>query len=705
MTETDSAVDDFHAQLARGSWKRRLPMFRQTELAECGHACIAMIANYFGHEVDLTYVRTSYPPSVRGSRLSRIIEIAEKLGLQSRAIRVELDQVRSLSGPTILHWDESHFVVLKEVSGKKFVIHDPSHGIRQIGEEELSRHFTGVALEVRPGPAFSVSRAKIDRISLRSLFSDVTGLVPALSYIAVLAVALEATTITAPFLLQWVIDQVIVAGDRDLLVVLASGFCALVLFSSGVAAARSWAVATLGAAISVHWAVNLFRHLMKLPLSWFDRRQVGDVVFRFSSLQTIQRTMTTQFVATMLDGLMSVAVLLVLVIYNINLAMLVAIVFACYTVLRTTLFAHLRSAGERQIVMGARQQTALLESIRGAMTIKIGNAQGERAAKYANASVNAANSDISVQKLSILFTLGDQLIFGVGRVATIYLAAISVLDTRMSTGMLVAFMAYADMFSNRSAALVDRLVDVRMLRLHAERVADIAHAETEANFQGKGGAPKNTATLELVNISYRYGPDEPWILKDLSILIEAGESLAITGPSGCGKTTLAKIILGLLQPSEGAVYLDGKDIRSIGLESYRNIIGAVMQDDTLFAGTIAENIALFNADFDHASIQAAARIACIHDEILLLPLGYQTLVGDMGSTLSGGQRQRIMLARALVRGPSILVLDEATSHLDGMRERAINAAIRSSSATRILIAHRLETIQSADRIVTLGRTI
>jgi ATP-binding cassette subfamily B protein RaxB len=291
--------------------------------------------------------------------------------------------------------------------------------------------------------------------------------------------------------------------------------------------------------------------------------------------------------------------------------------------------------------------------------------------------------------------------FGIGRVAMIWIAATLALDGKFSAGMLIAFIAYADQFTSRAAGLIDKCVDFRMLKLHAERVADIALTAPEKRAETAWNGPIPEASIELCNVSFRYAEGEPWILKNCILRIEAGESVAIVGPSGCGKSTLAKIVLGLLEPTEGEVRFGGIDIRKLGLDSYRQWIGAVMQDDQLFAGSIADNIGFFDPETTPVRVEAAARLAVIHDDIMAMPMGYQSLVGDMGSSLSGGQKQRVILARALYRRPKLLMLDEATSHLDVEREHIVNEAIRRLKTTKIVIAHRTEAIRMTSKVFSL----
>lgn len=681
-------------------WRRRLPMFLQTEAAECALACLAMVAAYRGHDVDLAGLRRRYATSLKGATLSQLMAMASGLSLTPRPLKLDMDHLPQLRTPCVLHWDMNHFVVLQRVTASHAVIHDPAQGVRKLSLADVAQHFTGVALELLPGADFAPTKAR-QAISLRALTGSVQGIVPALVQILVLALALEVFALAGPFYLQWVMDQVLVSADRDLLSLLALGFLGVTIFSALITAARSWAVTWLGATINVQWASNLFRHLICLPLDWFEKRHIGDVVSRFGSVQTIQRTLTTQFVGSLLDGVMSLVTVVVMGFYSAWLTLLVAALFLVYGMTRWAYFTPLRRANEEQIVYAARQQSELLESIRGEMSIKLANKQDERLARYANATVATTNRDIGIQRLTIGFTLGNQLLFGIGRVVLIWLAAKLALDNKFSAGMLIAFMAYADQFVSRGASLIDKAVDFHMLRLHAERLADIALATPETMNEVTWHGPTPEANIELRNVSFRYSDSDPWIIRDCSLRIEAGESVAITGPSGCGKTTLAKLVLGLLEPTEGEVRFGGIDIRKLGVTTYRQWVSAVMQDDQLFAGSIADNIAFFDPAMSMDRIVSAAQLAAIHDDIMVMPMGYQSLVGDMGSTLSGGQRQRVVLARALYRQPRLMVLDEATSHLDAQREYHINTAVAQLNVTRVLIAHRMETMQSAQRVVVL----
>ena len=689
-------------------WRRRLPVMLQTQAAECGLACVGMIASYHGRDLDLVSLRRRFSPSLKGATLNDVMLMAYRLGLASRALRLELDELGKLRRPCILHWDMNHFVVLKSVSRSGITIHDPARGVRDVPLAEVSNHFTGVALELMPSPSFARARER-ESISMATLIGGVTGIRAAFAQVLLLSVALEVFGIVTPFYMQWVMDQVLVSADADLLTLLGIGFLLVVLFQNAVAALRSWVVTWFSSLLGVQWTANVCSHLFRLPMTYFEQRHIGDVVSRFGAIGTIQGTLTTQFVGALLDGAMAIVTLAMLFVYSPTLTWLVLGLFAAYGAIRWLAYRPFRQANEEHIVYAARAESNLLESIRGVQAIKLANKQEARVATYANAVVETTNKNVVIQRLSIGFSTLQGVISGAGRVALVWLAAKQVIDGQFSAGMLVAFVSFADQFMARGAGLIGTVIDFRMLRLHGERLADIVLTDAEVDMEAKAarapaaGGHAAAPAIDVRDVRFRYTETEPWVLDGCSFSIAPGESVALVGPSGQGKTTMAKVLLGLLTPEHGSVRVDGIDIRKLGLHQHRELIGCVMQDDILFAGSIADNIGFFDPQPDQARIEEAARLAQIHDDIAAMPMGYQSLVGDMGSSLSGGQCQRVLLARAFYRKPAILVLDEATSHLDVERERLINDAVRAMNITRIIIAHRPETIRSADRVVELAR--
>jgi len=685
------------------SFSRSTPVVLQTEAAECGLACLAMIVGHHGHRIDLATLRGRHAVSLKGSTLADLMRLAGNLHLSPRPLRVELEHLQELKLPCVLHWDFNHFVVLTRVAGARVTVHDPAAGRRDLTLKECSKHFTGVALELAPTTDFA-ARTERQRVRLATLVGRLPGLGGTLAKILVLALVLQVFLILGPFFMQWVVDQAIVAQDRDLIAVLGGGFLLLAVIQAGVTALRGWVLMVLGTTLNLQLVSNLFRHLIRLPMSWFERRHLGDVVSRFESLNAIQRTLTASFLEALVDGVMVLLTLVMMLLYSVKLALIGGAAAALYALLRFALYRPFRQASEEQIVRMAKQQSHFLETVRGMQSIKLFSREVPRTSTWQNLAVDQFNAGIRAQRLGILYQGLNGLLFGIENVVTIWLGALLVLDgSGFSVGMLLAFVSYKTQFVQRIANLVEKALELRMLGLHTERVGDVALSAPEPHDAGSAleRLPADGA-IEVKGLSFRYADNEPPVLDGIDLRIETGESVAIVGPSGCGKTTLVKLLLGLLQPSAGSIELGGVGLSNLGLARYRSVVASVMQDDQLFAGSIAENICFFDPQPDHARIEQCARLASVHDDIQAMPMAYNTLVGDMGTVLSGGQRQRVLLARALYRDPKILVLDEATSHLDVAREREVNAAIRALKLTRIIVAHRPETIASADRTIVLG---
>ncbi|MDQ1215029.1 peptidase domain-containing ABC transporter [Pantoea anthophila] len=685
------------------SFRQKLPVLRQTQAAECGLTCIGMIAGFYGHHIDMVSLRQRFPTSLKGSTLANVMSFAQNLGLGSRAVRLELDELNKLKLPCILHWDMNHFVVLKGITKNKLIIHDPARGVRKVVMDEVSDSFTGVALELYPVATFEKKDEK-KSISMLSLIRNVSGIGSAFMQVALLSVALEFFGIITPFYMQWVIDQVLVSADRDLLTLLGVAFICITLFQNLITALRSWVTTWFSSMLSVQWSSNLCAHLLGLPLNYFEERHVGDILSRFGSISTIQNTLTGRFISSVFDGVMALVTLGVIFTYNATLTFVVLGLFLLYALIRWISFEPFRRANEDQLMASAVVQSQLLESIRGVQAIKLNNKQDLRVSTYTNETVESTNKGITTQKLSIGFSTLQGTISGIGKIVLIWLAASQVLDGNFTSGMLVAFISFSDQFISRSAGLINALIEFKMLRLHGERLSDIVLSEKEQNMESHVALAeeKGPVRIDISALSFRYSANDPEIFTDFNLSIAAGESVAIIGPSGQGKTTLAKLLLGLLKPDAGCISVNGVDYTKLGMTCYRDLIGSVMQNDMMFAGSIMDNISFFDSNLDRQRVESAARIAQIHNDIIAMPMGYNSMVGDMGSSLSGGQAQRIILARALYRQPRILILDEATSHLDVARESAINDAIRHMSITRVIIAHRPETILSADRILMIN---
>ncbi|MFP0318129.1 peptidase domain-containing ABC transporter [Acinetobacter baumannii] len=683
---------------------RTVPVILQTESSECGLACLAMIAGYYGYESDLLTLRQKHPISQKGATLATLVKIANKLHLTTRPLKLELDELNQLRLPCILHWDLNHFVILKNVSPAKITIVDPAFGERVFTYDQASSHFTGIALELWPDSNFE---EKKDKTSIRifKLFGEIRGLWKSLGQILILALVLEVFSLVSPFFMQWVIDHTIVSADLNLLTTLALGFGLLMLLSSLISLLQAWVVMHMATTLNVQWKANIFHHLVNLPTNFFQKRHLGDVISRFSSIDAIQRTLTTSFITAILDGLMTIFTLILMFIYSVKLACIALISMLMYIIIRWIWYYPLRRATEDQIVHGAKQSTHFMETMRGIKTIKQFEKQDYRQATWLSLFVNQINAGLTTQKLNIMFGFVNTLLFGLQNIIIVWLGATLVIEGEFTVGILMAFIAYKNQFGDRVTSLIDKYVEVRMLSLHGERLADIVLTDQEKTdnylFVPESSELQKTE-IDVKSLRFRYSEEESWIIHGINFNIPEGQSVAIVGSTGCGKTTLMNLLLGNLNPEHGEIKIGGQSIKSLGSNRLRNFIAYVAQDDVLFAGSILENISFFDDSVQQDWVEQCAKMASVHDEIMAMPMGYQTLVGDMGNILSGGQKQRILLARALYRKPKILFLDEATSHLDIIKEKEINDMIKSLNITRIIIAHRPETISSVDRIIALN---
>ncbi|HEY8384265.1 MAG TPA: peptidase domain-containing ABC transporter [Microvirga sp.] len=685
----------------------RLPLIIQSEAAECGLACLAMVASYHGHEVDLNALRRRFSVSLKGSTLKDVLLMAQRMGMTGRGLRLEIEQLPELALPAILHWDMNHFVVLKDANSRGITIHDPAFGERRYSLDEVGRHFTGIALELTPTAQFECKK-ETTRLELGALWGQIRGLKRALGQALVLSLVLQTVVLASPFYMQLAVDEAAMKGDEGLLVALAIGFGLFTLINIAADWLRSHVLLNLGSALNFRMGANLFHHLLRLPMDWYEKRHIGDLVSRFRSLDPIRTLISEGLVAAAVDGLMAVLTLGMILIYSPKLAGVVLAALVLYGLLRLALYRTLRRHQEELIHAGAKEQTSFIESARAIQSIKIFGRETDREGVWQNRYADWIRRGVVLGRFTIGFRSANQLIYGLENVLVIYLGAKAAIAGDMTIGMLFAFMAYKEQFLDKATNLIEQGIEYKMLDLHLQRLGDIALAEREPGLDREGLIERPIAGgIALKGIGFRYAETEPLVLDNADMNVEPGEFLAITGPSGGGKTTLLKIMIGLFRPSQGQVLVDGVPLEHIGARTLRPQIGVVMQDDHLLSGSIAENICFFDTTIDVTWMRECAAIAGIDDEIMAMPMNYNTLIGDMGTTLSGGQRQRVLLARALYRRPRILFMDEGTSHLDLDKEREVNRALATLKITRIVIAHRPETIRAADRVVVLrnGRLV
>ena len=682
----------------RFSGAKTLPMIHQAEASEGGLACLAMIANYHGYRTDLNELRREHSVSMKGATVRSLLKVANVLGLAGRPVRIELSALPRLRRPAILHWNLNHFVVLQSIDKQGAVIHDPAFGIRRVEQAELSKRFSGMAVEFQPTADFSRKEAP-ERLRLSDFWRRTTGLRGSLFQTMVLSIALQFFVIASPFYLQLIVDEAIAKGDHDLLIVLAVAFAMLQAINISTAALRSFVLMYLGNQFSFQMAVSLFRHLVRLPLPYFEKRQMGDIMSRFESLTPVHELITKGIVASLIDGLMAILTLTMIFVVNSTLALVVLAAALLYLMLRLVMFRRFRRRNMAAIQARARENSNFIETLRAVQTVKLFGKEEERQTLWTNLHAETVSARAQVERLDIIFEGSKMALFGAENILVVYLAAVAVLENQMTIGMIYAFLSYKRQFEAKFGLLIEQAIKFRMLELHLERLGDIGLTDKEDLVTASANPVEPIeGRLTIQGVSYRYGVGDEWVLSNVSFEIRGGEHVALVGPSGGGKTTLAKLILNVFEAQRGKILLDGLPITALSKHRYRSLFGTVMQEDVLFSGSVAENIAFFDDKADRDKIVRCAHAAALHDDILKMPMQYDSLIGDMGNNLSGGQRQRLLLARALYRDPKILVMDEGTSALDVATERYVNDEIAKLSITRITIAHRPETIRYADRV-------
>lgn len=681
--------------------KRKIKLIRQAEVAECGLACLAMVSSFYGLDVDLNVLRNRFSASLRGMSLRSIIDVADKLNLSPRPVKVDLEDLPSLKLPAILHWDMSHFVVIESISRKKALIHDPNGKTAWLNIGLVSQHFTGVALELTPSREFEPITIR-QNLKISQLWSGMTGAKRALFQTLILSVLIQTFAALGPYYGQIAIDSALPDEDYDLLSTLAAAFLIVAIANMVSSLLRSSVLTSTGAVFGAGLSSNIARKLFRLPIDWFSRRQIGDILSRFQSVGPLRQMVAEDGPSSIIDGVFAAFTLCLMLFYSKTLASIAVFSFISYLVLKLLTYNSQRNAQESAIVAAGKEQSFMIESVNGIRSLRLSSAEVIRHSLWKNRMHESVNFMILNQRIINWQLSIKNFILASENILSIWISIRLIINGSFTLGMLFAFIAYKSQFLSTSFSFVDKAFSFRMLSLHLDRLSEIAFADDDLVFKNiTDCTSKLCGSIELRDVSYRYGAAEPKVLNGVCFRVAPGESVAITGPSGAGKSTLANIMLGLYQPSEGEVLIDGVPLSIFGRRNYFSQVAAVLQDDALFSGSILENIAMFDENPDVTRVQKAAQIAAIHEDVMAMPMKYKTVLGGMNSSLSGGQKQRVILARAIYRSPKILIMDEATSHLDKDNENKVSNAIKQLGITCIIIAHRDETIKSADRVLVL----
>jgi len=668
---------------------------------------LAMISQYWGKRFSLNRLRNLAGVDRVGASLKGLAQAAEALGYHARPVRASLSKVELQENPWIAHWEGVHYVVVWRVKGDRVLICDPAIGKRSLSRQEFKEGWTGYALLLNPTERLDAT--KNEQLSLNRFWSAFWPYRSVLGQIILASVLLQIFGLVTPLFTQIILDQVVVQKSTASLNVFSIGLLIFSVWRLGLTSVRQYLLDYFSNRMDLTFISGFISHTLMLPLQFFESRQVGDIITRVQENQKIQIFLTRQAVSAWLDSLTAVFYVGLMLYYNFQLAILVLALIPPIVILTVIASPFLRGISREIFKESAGQNSAMVEMMTGISTVKTVAAEREVRWRWEEKFTSMLNSRFRGQKLANGLQIASGLINACGSTALLWYGASLVIQDQLTIGQLVAFNMMIGNVIGPVLALVGLWDELQEVLVSVERLNDVFAAEPEESPQKPMLLlPPIRGEVQFENVTFRYNVDEDQnILQNISFQVNAGQTVALVGRSGSGKSTLVSLIQGLYQPTKGRIWLDGHDLSHVSPRSLRSQLGVVPQECFLFSGTILENISLYSDDFTLEQVVEAAKLAEAHAFIQALPMGYNTQVGERGSSLSGGQRQRIAIARAVLRRPRILILDEATSALDTESERRFqeNLSRISRDRTTFIIAHRLSTVKNADTILVLDKGI
>lgn len=677
---------------------RRTPYIAQLEAVECGAACLAMVLAHHGHHAPLPEVREACAVSRDGVNALAMLRAAENYGLRAKGYRSEIEGLRDLPLPAILHWEFNHFVVLERLDrhGNAHII-DPARGRLKADRETFARSFTGAVLVFSPGESLqprSPGPPPVQRyLGLIHSHAASLGQLVAFSFL------LQIAAIVFPVGQQLLVDHVLVPRESSWLWALAAALALAILVQVALQFARGWVFDSLQTILDLRLLGDFMRHAVRLPVGFFQQRRPGDLLQRLESNRSLRTFLGSQIATALLDVFLILGYGALMLFYHWQLGLLIMAIGLARAAIQLVVHNLSRQVVAVELAALSRAGDSLMDSLGALETIRSVSAEAVAVRRWGDSVVTRANA--SLPRLELANSAGQlsKLTGALGVAAVSAVAGYEVIAGEMSIGVFSAFLTLQALYLAAFHSLIEGLEQWQYLGSHLARLGDVMDAAPEASGDQEAAAIRGEIRLE--GVGFRYAPNAPWALRDVSLHIRPGEKIAIVGPSGAGKSTLARLLLGMLPPTEGSLSFDGRDLRNYDLRSLRARMGAVLQETSLLNDSVHANISLLDPDIAPNEVIAAARLACLAPVIEALPQGYATRLGEDGMQLSGGERQRLCLARALVRRPAILLLDEATSALDTGTEERVHSNLDTLRCTRIVIAHRLRTVRDADRIFVI----
>lgn len=693
--------------------KPRVNVVMQSESSECALACMTMICQFYQKHIDIRDLRNTQNIGSRGMNLSDLISLSATLGFTNRALKVTLSELKNLKLPAVLHWNLNHFVVLEKTTRKHIYIVDPALGKQKLSFEQSSQCYTGIALELAPSKSFQKQKTQ-QKLLLSDFLKGIAGIKRQLFLLLTLSVFLQCFILLTPFYMQTIVDHVIASQNQSLLLALALGFAFLLCIDTATSWAREHLLLRFSNQFNLVISERVFSHLLSLPTRYFKTRHMGDIVSRFSSLQNIRDIVSQGIVGAMIDSLLGIATFVVMMIYSTQLSLIVLFWVVLYGLLRWAFYYPLKQHSQEALYADAKQQSYFMQSLRAITTIKLAQKEAHTNGTWMNHYVGLVNQQITIGLWQIRFSTVNKLLFGFENILIIFIAATLVMESAFTLGMLFAFISYKGKFIAASSGVIDKWIEFTLLSVHIKRLEDVLFTQAENNLDvTEKLAHKKLAHLQSIANKYnKQGAhvqinslcvkhdNKHAIFDNVNIDIAPGALLAIIGKSGSGKSSFLMCLFGLYEASAGTVSVDGRTLEATNRHNAK--IAGVMQDDQLLNGSLIDNICQFSERPNYTLAIDCAKIACIHSDIMQMTMQYETLVGDMGDSLSGGQKQRLLLARALYQKPRLLILDEATSHLDIETEAAICTNLKQLPCTIVMVAHRPQAIATANQIYALS---
>lgn len=680
--------------------RRRIPYIAQLTQVDCGAACLAMVLGYYGRTVGLDEVHMAAGLSTHGISARGILEAGKRFGLLGRAARVDMDELHLLEPGAILHWEFRHFVVFERLTRKGVAVVDPAFGRREVPLEQFSKSFTGVVLVFEPSETFRTGGESHGKNRYLRLLLEER---PLLVRVAVMSLLMQVLALALPSLTGAVVDRVVPNGDETLLAILGGGMAVLVLFQFLSSLVRAHLLLHLRTHLDARMTLNFLDHLVHLPFGFFQVRAAGDLMNRLNSNATVRELLTSGALSAALDGSLVLLYLVLLFAGNWQMALL-AVGLA---VLQVLVFVFARNRQRelmaKNLEVSASAQNYEVEMFTGIQVLKSMGLEDRAVQHWSNLYVDVLNVSLDRGRLGAITESITGALRMASPLAILAVGTLQVLDGELSLGEMLALNALAVSFLTPIANLVQTAFQFQLVGSYLERVDDVMRAPLEQEPSTSRRTHKLRGSIQVENVSFRYGPHAPLVVQDVSVRIEPGQFVAIVGRSGAGKSSLAHLLLGLYVPTSGTIHYDGVSLQEMDLVALRRQIGVVLQNPSLFRGDIRRNIAYADPQLPLERVQEVARLAQVHDDIMAMPMQYETVLSEMGVSLSGGQRQRIAIARALIHEPAILLLDEATNALDTKTEAAVQNAISRLKCTRIVIAHRLSTVRDADVILVMDK--